>query len=259
MPKKKNRKKPVRFKKTAQKLNKKPIELLLAVLGLGLGILFFLLPKTPLVIIISLLLMFILFGYLVWNALEKFYWFRRAGIFILLLVLVMIGFYVWPTVDITPTKISISSNVGGAVSISNKKETDIFEVYVKIDSPKNGCSDLNNIDFALEGGDGIVNELKIAGATFDVSYCILNLNCNTDQPFIYLMIYRLKGLQSQIIKIKKRNTEGKNGQLDLRLKVVQFSINPPSPVTTKTGAGLVLNLPNSKPIAFTINAKEKKL
>ena len=246
--------------KTDEKPDKKPIELWLAVLGLGSGILFYLLPKTPPIIIVSLFLMFLSFGFVVWNALKKFYWHKRACICILLIALVMVGFYVWPTVTIEPSEISISSNIGEAVTIRNNRTEDIYEVYVRIDSLGNGCIDIRDIEVIPEMTDENKQIVKIPGLEVDMSHIPLWRYCDTDHPLIHLMIYRLRGLESRILQIKRRDTERKDGQLDLNLTIDQFSDKPPRPVNTNNGdrKGLVLNLPgNDKPIAVTLYSKEK--
>lgn len=78
---------------------KKPIDRWLTLVGLVVGIMLYLVPKTPLVVICGLVLIFILLIHPIWHFwwIEKSIW-RRLGVLTFLLgILIFIGFISWPT------------------------------------------------------------------------------------------------------------------------------------------------------------------
>jgi hypothetical protein len=79
---------------------KKPIDVWFFLFGTGVGIVFFLLPKTPGVVITCLILLFSLFIHPVWNFwwIENQLWRRISALILLIVGLIYLGYYSWPRV-----------------------------------------------------------------------------------------------------------------------------------------------------------------
>ena len=151
--------------------------------GIAIGIIFFLAPKTPAVIIVCLILIFLLLLHPLWN----FWWIERKrglqflSICILGVCVAFWGFFIWPTVEITPTAITVSPTVGETVTIRNNRADDAFEIYVKIYTDEVGCSETNNLEIVNEMGQEVITQEKISGLVVNYSHFILHMDCQTNR------------------------------------------------------------------------------
>lgn len=77
---------------------KKPFDIWLALIIFSAAIIMWLIPKTPLIIIIALIVIFVLLSHPVWNFwwIERELWRRCCALLVVAVCLTVLGYYVWP-------------------------------------------------------------------------------------------------------------------------------------------------------------------
>lgn len=116
------------------------VELQLSLISLAVGVIMFLLPHTPLIIIASLFLIFGLLFYPIWKypIIAKSIWRRLVSLFILACLLLLMGYYVWPhPLIVSPSKRTIipGLNEKFLLTINNINDTPLYGIslIVKVD------------------------------------------------------------------------------------------------------------------------------
>lgn len=163
-------------------------------------------------------------------------------------------------VAVEPSEISISNNIGGTAIIKNYRTDDVFEVYLKIETIGHRYADLDSLDIKTETGQvpSLTNEtIGDASGSVTVDFSHIRIQgFDNQKPFIYLMIYRIKGLQSEVIRIQQRDL-AKTRPIELILTIAKFTNSAPRFVSVENGAGLALNPPGMKPIAMVLEQVKK--
>jgi hypothetical protein len=123
----------------------------------------------------------------------------------------------------------------------------LYSVWIKLKAQTPGLG-LEDIDILSETGDEFVSERFSAG---NVNFDLLKIRAldAEKQPCTYLLIYKLKGLEARLFKLKrKRSKNAEKKPLILSLTVRGFSENP-APIATKDSAvGLQIAPPESMTI-----------
>jgi hypothetical protein len=119
-------------------VTEKPLDRWLAALGIAAGIILYLIPKTPLCIILALTAMFALLIHPVWN----FWWVEKSIVrrmlssLALAAGLVVLGVYTWPPgITVNPKRTVFDGSMeheNRAYVIRNKTDTDVYSVQVKL-------------------------------------------------------------------------------------------------------------------------------
>lgn len=211
---------------------------------------FFLLPKTPLIIIISLLLMSLSFGYVVWNLwwIERSYWRRISALVILLSGITALGIYVWPNqIRINPNKFTL----GGTqiIEIENMQLKTVYSVWIKIKG-QTGYFSFDDIDVISENHEEFFSE-DLGHVNINYAMEILKGFDANGESCIYLLIFRLKPLESKFIKIKKNKREKKS--LPLVLEIRGYSRETPS-IPSPLSKNMVVLPAFKPPESFTIKS-----
>ena|SRR2546428_3975402 len=90
------------FRTIAEKASvtkRKPFDLWLALVGIAMGIIFWLFAKSPLAVTLAAIALFLLFLHPVWNfwGIENYAWRRVLALFVLAIGCAFIAYAAWPT------------------------------------------------------------------------------------------------------------------------------------------------------------------
>ena len=110
--------------------SKKPIDRWLGLVGIAIGVVLFLLPKTPFVVVACCLLIFTLLLHPVWNFwwIEKSISRRCSAIASLAAILFLLGIWTWPVDELTrefcphPLAFNVRENEDYSVDVTIKKK-----------------------------------------------------------------------------------------------------------------------------------------
>ncbi len=110
------------------------------------------------------------------------------------------------TVLVIPTELNLTTSDWGKTQIIEIKNTKsaltVYSLWIKLRAQTPGAI-LDDIQILSETGEEFVSE-SFAGVT--VNYDLIKINAlDTDkQPCVYLLIYKLKGLESRFFKLLQR-------------------------------------------------------
>jgi hypothetical protein len=158
------------------------------------------------------------------------------------------------TVVVVPTELNLSTSDWGKtriVEIKNAKSAvTVYSVWIKLKA-QNPEAILDDIQILSETGQEFVSE-SFSGINVNFDLIKISALDSDKQPCVYLLIYKLKGLESRFFKLKKSAAFGDavEASFVISLKVIGFSENS-APIATKDGAAA---LQISPPETMTIKA-----
>lgn len=166
-----------------------------------------------------------------------------------------------PTVVVVPAELNLTTSDWGRTQVIEIKNTKsavtVYSLWVKLRAQTQGAF-LDDIQILSETGEEFVSE-SFSGVT--VNYDLIKINAldSDNLPCVYLLIYKLNGLESKFFKLKKDATSGnaEKGSFSITLKAVGFSENP-APIATKNSAAALQISPPENMTIKTISMLLKK-
>jgi len=156
-------------------------------------------------------------------------------------------------VIVVPSELNLTTSDWGKTQVVEIKNTKaavtLYSVWIKLKALTPGLG-LEGIDILSETGEEFVSE-SIGGVNVNFDLMKISALDAERQPCTYLVIYKLKGLESRFFKLKrKRSKDAEKKPLILSLTVSGFS-EKPAPIATKDGAAALQIAP---PESMTIKA-----
>jgi hypothetical protein len=156
-------------------------------------------------------------------------------------------------VAIVPSELNLTTSDWGktlVVEIKNTRaEVTLYSVWIKLKANTPGLR-IDDVDILSETGQEFISE-SFSGITANYDLVMFRVLDSDKQPCKYLLIYRLKGLESKFFKIKRKASgEAEKKPLTLLLGVSGFS-EKAAPLATKDDAAALQIAP---PEAMTIEA-----
>lgn len=156
-------------------------------------------------------------------------------------------------VIVVPSELNLTTSDWGKTQVVEIKNTKaavtLFSVWIKLKAQTPGLG-FEDIDILSETGEEFVSE-SFGGVNVNFDLIKISALDAEKQPCTYLLIYKLKGLESRFFKLKrKRSIDAEKRPLILSLTVSGFSENP-APIATKDGAAALQFAP---PESMTIKA-----
>jgi hypothetical protein len=158
-----------------------------------------------------------------------------------------------PVVTIAPGELDLTTSDWGktlVVEIKNTRaEMTAYSVWVKLKAQAPGVR-IDDVDILSEAGQEFISE-SFSGVNANFEVMMFRALDADRQPCKYLLIYRLKGLESKFVKIKRKaSTDAEKKPLTLLLSLSGFS-EKPSPIAAKDGA---VALQFAPPESMTVEA-----
>jgi hypothetical protein len=156
-------------------------------------------------------------------------------------------------VIVVPGELNLTTSDWGKTQVVEIKNTKaavtLYSVWIKLKAQIPGLR-LDDIDILSETGQEFVSE-SFGGVNVKFDLMKISALDADKHPCTYLLIYKLKGLESRFFKLKRRRSkEAEKKSVVLSLRVSGFSENP-APIATKDGAAALQITP---PESMTIKA-----
>lgn len=164
-------------------------------------------------------------------------------------------------VVVIPSKLDLTTSDWGKTQVVEIKNTKaamtLYSVWIKLKAQILGLG-IEDIDILSETGDEFISE-SFGGANVNFDFIKIDALDAQGQPCIYLLIYKIKGLESKFFKLKRKGSKG----TEMKPLILSFILSgfseSPAPIVTKDGAaGLEIVPPESismKAISMLIKKK----
>jgi hypothetical protein len=149
---------------------------------------------------------------------------------------------------VVPSELNITTSDWGKTQVFEIKNTKaavtVYSVWIKLKAQTLGLG-LEDIDILSETGEEFISE-SFGGINVNFDLMKIWALDAAKQPCAYLLLYKLKGLESRFFKLKrKRAKDAEKKPLILSLTVSSFCENPAPIVTKDGGAALQITPPES--------------